>query len=85
MAENLFKPLQMTDTDFMLSEGKKDRMVSYYLYENDTLTLLESKENSVYLNQRMIYSGGSGLISTAKDYANFVNYPVPRAQGSSHR
>ncbi len=72
MIENIFKPLGMSDTDFILSEDKKDRMVSYYSFTNDSLVLLESGNNSIYLDKRTVFSGGGGLISTTSDYANFL-------------
>ena len=76
MIENIFNPLEMTDTDFILSEDKIDRMVNFYSYKNDSLTLKELNRNSIYLNKSRIFSGGGGLISTTKDYANFLNMIV---------
>lgn len=71
--ENIFAPLGMGDTSFYLPEEKADRMASLYgPGENGSLSLMESGENSLFLNQRMKgFSGGGGLLSTAGDYLKF--------------
>lgn len=70
--ENIFKPLEMDDTDFFVPEEKKDRLVNFYKYRNDSLILLQTYENSGYKRLPKIYKGGSGLVSTARDYAKFL-------------
>jgi len=70
--ENIFEPLEMKDTDFYLVDNKVDRMVSFYEYKNNKLVLKESSRNSKYRVKDGIFSGGGGLISTAKDYAKVL-------------
>lgn len=66
---NLFKSLNMNDTDFMLSESKVERFCSYY---EKNLKLKESYKKSTYRNKHM-ESGGGGLISTSADYMKFCH------------
>ena len=70
--ENIFTPLEMDDTDFYIPKEKKDRLVSYYEFRNDSLILKETYENSKYKELPEFYRGGSGLVSTVEDYAKFL-------------
>ena len=67
--ENIFKPLEMSDTSFSCPEDKIDRLAS--LYEHNPKghpRLLEIP----FLNTKMA-SGGGGLFSTMSDYHNFCH------------
>ncbi|MEC7735435.1 MAG: serine hydrolase domain-containing protein [Pseudomonadota bacterium] len=73
--ENIFKPLEMTDTSFYVDESKHERFSDCYQ------TLLGSKEKKMNISHksgedefskpRNFLSGGGGLCSTISDYANF--------------
>jgi len=75
LKEHIFDPLGMEDTGFYLPQNKADRLVS-----------IQHKENGKWVNYpntfydinypiegaMKFFSGGAGLSSTAKDYANFL-------------
>ncbi|MCK5135549.1 MAG: beta-lactamase family protein [Bacteroidales bacterium] len=70
--DNIFVPLKMDDTDFYVPKEKKDRLATFYAYDNDTLIIKETYENSIYKELPEIFSGGGGLVSTIEDYAKFL-------------
>ncbi len=67
-------PLGMTDTHFFLPESKLDRFTTVYgVEEKGGLRLVEDARESFYVKgPRMCYAGGAGLLSTAEDYARFL-------------
>ncbi|MSO35810.1 MAG: class A beta-lactamase-related serine hydrolase [Acidobacteria bacterium] len=83
LRERIFKPLRMTDTDFVVAEAKWSRLAT--VYSPDTaggirpMTDPESFGNTVmspiasYRDGKTYFSGGAGLVSTARDYARFAN------------
>ncbi len=70
----IFEPLKMVDTHFYLPEGKLDRLTPVYgVGEGGRLELVEKPEESFYFKgPRQCYSGGAGLLSTARDYGRFL-------------
>lgn len=74
IAQKITGPLKMKDTCFFLPENKLDRFTSVFgLDERGVLTRVEDARDNVYVKgPRMCYSGGAGLLSTAGDYARFL-------------
>jgi CubicO group peptidase (beta-lactamase class C family) len=72
----IFTPLKMTDTHFFLPPEKRDRLVTVYGYT--PAGKLERAPNpgkgqGEYVDgPRVCFSGGAGLLSTASDYARFL-------------
>ncbi len=68
------KPLGMTDTHFFLPESKVARFTPVYSVGKDgKLNLSETAEDNDYVKgPRKCYAGGAGLLSTAEDYARFL-------------
>jgi CubicO group peptidase (beta-lactamase class C family) len=82
LRENIFDPLEMSDTDFYVPQKKQDRVMTSYCYDIEKNTLLdwegENYENqsisnfSYPLNEPDRFSrGGHGLYSSSNDYFNF--------------
>jgi len=73
-AKRITGPLKMKDTHFFLPESKLGRLASVYgLDEKGVLTKVEDARGSVYVKgPRRCFSGGAGLLSTAGDYARFL-------------
>ncbi len=70
----LFAPLRMNDTSFSLTPDNVARMTSNYRAERDgTLTLIDDRAASAYLNYTGLPAGGAGLLSTARDYGRFCD------------
>ncbi len=67
-------PLGMTDTSFFLPEDKAGRFSPVYAAGKDGKAELvtDPRENAYVKGPRKCYSGGAGLLSTAEDYARFL-------------
>jgi CubicO group peptidase (beta-lactamase class C family) len=69
-------PLKMTDTHFFLPVAKRDRLATVYMRNADGATVRSpngSRGQGDYVDgPRQSFSGGAGLLSTARDYARFL-------------
>jgi CubicO group peptidase (beta-lactamase class C family) len=81
--ERIFRPLKMRDTFFFVPESKQDRLASVYLLNgerkltrigDEPLTLRELVISTTYpcAKDGKYFSGGAGLVSTARDYLRFL-------------
>ncbi len=70
-AERIFKPLDMVDTGFFVPADKVSRFAANYGPGKDGLRVVDDPEKSPYLKAPKFFSGGGGLVSTARDYARF--------------
>ncbi len=76
--QEIFQPLGMTDTHFFLPESRLDRLNTVY-QPVDGGGIAARPERDGMLSQglyvdgpRQSHSGGAGLLSTAQDYARFL-------------
>lgn len=70
--ERLILPLEMHDTSFHVSGHKKERFAELYTRADDgNLEPHDFRESEGYLRGPVLFSGGSGLVSTALDYLRF--------------
>jgi CubicO group peptidase (beta-lactamase class C family) len=72
----IFDPLKMADTSFFLPPDKRDRFAVNYSTGPDG-TFVRAKDEGRYQGAyvegpRAAFSGGAGLLSTANDYARFL-------------
>jgi CubicO group peptidase (beta-lactamase class C family) len=73
-ADEIFEPLKMKDTSFVVPREKLDRFAAnYYRAADKSLKLLEDPEKSTYLKDPSFHSGGGGLASTTHDYVRFCD------------
>ena len=77
--ERFFDPIGMTDTHFFLPEAKADRLATVYDMTADGLTpaadtgaMWAQGDYVVGDGPNVTFSGGAGLMSTAHDYAAFL-------------
>jgi CubicO group peptidase (beta-lactamase class C family) len=71
-AERIFKPLDMKDTGFFVPENKLDRLAANYGPEDKGgLKVVDAPAQSRYRKKPKLFSGGGGLVSTARDYVRF--------------
>jgi CubicO group peptidase (beta-lactamase class C family) len=71
-AEEIFGPLKMKDTSFVLPREKLDRLAANYRRASDkSLKLISDNEQSDHLKLPSFCSGGGGLVSTTADYLRF--------------
>jgi len=66
--QRIFKPLDMVDTAFYVPASKVDRFATNY---GPGLIVIDNPAKSPYLNPPKLFSGGGGLVSTARDYTRF--------------
>ena len=70
--ENIFVPLNMTNTYFQIPDDKKEQFtVGYGVDDEGKLTVREAYDNNRYLRKVTLFNGGGGLVSTTEDYINF--------------
>jgi len=90
-SDKIFTPLKMNDTHFVLPDAKRGRMAA--LYEPGTGgSILRTGEgpttkgaliysaNLPYAGTENYFSGGAGLVSTAGDYARFLQMLLNRGE-----
>ncbi len=69
--ENIFKPLKMTNSTFLLSENEVDTICAQYKLTDNGLE--NCGKNIQYYKLGSEYeSGGAGLVSTIEDYIKFL-------------
>jgi CubicO group peptidase (beta-lactamase class C family) len=77
LKSRIFDPIGMGDTHFFVPEYKAARLATVYSYENGKLTRAPDGSGRVaqgdyVTGPRRCFSGGAGLVSTAPDYAAFL-------------
>ncbi len=80
LQERLFEPLGMPDTRFYVDDARLERLATPYAWEGRRLRAMRPTERfgnlllagEGYRGSRTYFSGGSGLVSTAGDYARFL-------------
>jgi CubicO group peptidase (beta-lactamase class C family) len=73
--ERLIDPLQLTDTFFYVPTNKRDRLAAVYTTADGKAVRAPegAKGQGHYVEgPRRGFSGGAGLVSTARDYARFL-------------
>ena len=74
LEERIFMPLDMKDTHFYLEDTKGGRLTAQYVPgKNNKIKLQDpgSEKSRWITSPRNIFSGGGGLVSTARDYLRF--------------
>ncbi|HTU99515.1 MAG TPA: serine hydrolase domain-containing protein [Luteitalea sp.] len=76
-ASRIFTPLKMTQTSFYVDQAQSDRLATVYSRTTANPTLTRAPEAGTgqgdYISgPRKSFSGGAGLVSTASDYARFL-------------
>ncbi|MBC60614.1 MAG: serine hydrolase [Gammaproteobacteria bacterium] len=78
LQQEIFEPLEMSDSHFYLPENKRDRLaVVYQPKPGGGIQAIPAtdgmRSQGLYIDgPRISYSGGAGLLSTANDYARFL-------------
>jgi len=72
LAKTIFEPLDMRDTAFSVPPEKLDRFAANYERSPDGLKLKDAPAQSNYAKPVTFFSGGGGLVSTARDYMRFL-------------
>lgn len=75
LKDHLFAPLSMNDTGFFLSEDKAARLVPVQQKDDGNwrrIPITFYDPDFPIKGAKRFYSGGGGMVSTAKDYATFL-------------
>ncbi len=91
LSQRIFRPLKMTGTYFLLPEAERDRLTA--LYEPGPDGRIKRAADGTTMNGALLYSpttpyrqrpgycsGGAGLLSTAGDYARFLQMLLNRGE-----
>jgi CubicO group peptidase (beta-lactamase class C family) len=70
--DRIFRPLDMHDTEFMIADKNLDRLTTAYgRTPKGALGVTDAPAKSHYRKVPRYFSGGGGLLSTARDYCRF--------------
>lgn len=73
LQERIFRPLGMVDTGFHVPDSKLSRFsTNYNSNGSGTLTPIDIPASSTYRRKKTFESGGGGLVSTIRDYYQFL-------------
>jgi CubicO group peptidase (beta-lactamase class C family) len=84
LTERILTPLDMRDTAFFVPPEKHDRVAA--VYEAPGLGIIgglrrsEDQTMAAFLREPTLYSGGGGLVGTARDYMRFCQMLVNRGE-----
>jgi len=81
LSEHIFRPLQMWDTAYWVSDDRLDRLASAYRPgEVGSLVCADDSDNGAYSSAPLFECGGTGLVSTVDDYLKFARVLVSKGQ-----
>lgn len=72
LARVIFRPLEMKDTGFSVPPEKLSRFAALYTRTNGTLKAVDTPAEMKFVRPVTYFSGGGGLVSTARDYMRFL-------------
>ncbi len=72
LSETILQPLDMKDTGFSVPAEKLSRFAANYTRTNGTLAVIDAPAESKFAKPVTLFSGGGGLVSTARDYMRFL-------------
>jgi len=82
--ERITAPLRMEDTHFFLPPAKRDRFTAVYTLGSDGRVVRAPEgprgQGDYAEGPRRSFSGGAGLLSTARDYARFLQMLLNRGE-----
>jgi CubicO group peptidase (beta-lactamase class C family) len=70
--KTIFQPLDMTDTAFSVPPEKIGRFAANYSRSTNGLKVVDAPRESKYAKPTTFFSGGGGLVGTARDYLRFL-------------
>ena len=82
--ETIFKPLDMPDTGFSVPPQKLGRFAANYSRTNG-LQVIDAPADSKFARHVTFFSGGGGLVSTARDYMRFLTMIARGGTLDGHR
>lgn len=83
--DHILGPLGMNDTVWQLSEENAHRLAALYSYANNRRTPVATASADVLMRPVSLYLGGSGLLSSASDYLEFLSMLLADGQAGRRR
>lgn len=80
LQERLFGPAGMTSTGFQVPRADAGRLTTNYAVLFDRLIPIDPGETSIYLDPPAFPFGGSGLVSSPRDYDRFLRMLANRGE-----
>ncbi len=72
LAQRIFAPIGMTSTWFQVPANEAKRLTTNYAAVAGTLVPIDAGADSIYLDKPAFPFGGSGLVSSPRDYDRFL-------------
>ena len=72
LKKTIFEPLDMPDTAFNVPPEKLSRFAANYARSTGGLKVIDVPADSKYTKKVTFFSGGGGLVGTARDYVRFL-------------
>lgn len=85
LRKTIFEPLDMRDTGFSVPTAKLPRFAANYSRSPEGLKVLDAPATSNYAKQVTFFSGGGGLVGTARDYMRFLTMIQNGGELDGHR
>jgi CubicO group peptidase (beta-lactamase class C family) len=85
LAQRIFTPLGMADTGFTVPAARLGRMTSNYNVTEKGLEPLDVPPATIYARPPAFPYGGAGLVSSARDYARFMQALLGEGQLGRNR
>lgn len=85
LEKTIFDPLDMRDTAFSVPPEELGRFAANYSRTPDGLKLIDAPAESDYAKDLTFFSGGGGLVSTARDYMRFLTMIERGGKLDGHR
>lgn len=79
LKEEIFEPLEMTDTGFFVPEEKRERFSEFSIWNQEGILIPYTGKDfgmEGYEKEPAFQSAGAGMVSTIGDYANFAQMLV---------
>jgi CubicO group peptidase (beta-lactamase class C family) len=72
LRHTIFEPLDMPDTGFSVPPEKLSRFAANYSRATNGLKVIDAPAESKFAKKVTFFSGGGGLVGTARDYMRFL-------------
>ena len=85
LRKTIFEPLDMPDTAFNVPPEKLSRFAANYARSTGGLKVIDAPAKSKYAKKVTFFSGGGGLVGTARDYLRFLTMIQNGGELGGHR
>jgi CubicO group peptidase (beta-lactamase class C family) len=85
LKKTMFEPLDMPDTAFNVPPDKLARFAANYSRSTGGFKVIDVPANSTYAKKVKFFSGGGGLVGTARDYLRFLTMIQNGGELDGHR